>query len=31
MVDKMREIKIEVAPYKTSGTYVFKSLEEVQQ
>lgn len=31
MIDKMREVHIELAPYKNSGTYVFKSLEEVQQ
>jgi hypothetical protein len=29
MLEKMRDMRIDVAPYKATGTYVFKSVEEV--
>ena len=30
MLDRMKEIKIEVQLFKNSGTYIFKSVDEIQ-
>ena len=30
MLERMREIKIEVQLFKNSGTYIFKSVDEIQ-
>jgi hypothetical protein len=30
MLEKMRDIKVEVTSYKETGTYVFKSVDDVQ-